>query len=72
MRCLRPYVNLRVVPDNNARRNLPILQTYMAPTVLVVDDERAQGELLRRWLDSWGYKVQARPLCARSARGDGG
>ena len=36
----------------------------MAPTVLVVDDERAQGELLRRWLESWGYKVRL----ARHAR----
>jgi DNA-binding NtrC family response regulator len=36
----------------------------MAPTVLVVDDERAQGEWLRRWLDAWGYKVRI----ARHAR----
>ena len=26
--------------------------------MLVVDDERAQRELLRRWLDSWSYDVR--------------
>lgn len=30
----------------------------MVATVLVVDDESAQRELLRRWLDSWGYSVR--------------
>ena len=29
----------------------------MAATVLVVDDEETQRELLRRWLDLWGYGV---------------
>jgi CheY-like chemotaxis protein len=59
-----PYGSLGFSTNNNARSNQPILLAYMAPTVLVVDDERAQGELLRRWLDSWGYQVRL----ARHAR----
>ena len=29
----------------------------MRPVVLVVDDEPSVRELLRRWLDGWGYRV---------------
>jgi CheY-like chemotaxis protein len=29
----------------------------MEPTVLIVDDEPAVRELLRRWLEGWGYAV---------------
>ena len=48
------YKSLQLEASNNCASR-PILGRVT--TVLVVDDERAQRELLWRWLDRWGYSV---------------
>ena len=47
-------LEVRFRPTKGSAREsmLPVV-----PVVLVVDDESSVRELLRRWLDGWGYRV---------------
>ncbi len=50
--------NLLQVGPTTIRENARYFAALVALAVLVVDDERLQRELLRRWLDSWSYDVR--------------